>query len=86
MDDLNNFDKVLESINFQFHKSYNKIYLTDYQKEILDSYGFNVLKYRDVKELIFDLNAYLNSGEENQELESILFEIAEFDYYNNTIK
>lgn len=86
MEKLEDMDKLLENIDFQFHKKYNNIYLTEYQKAILDSYGFDVLKYRDIKQLIFDLDAYLSGGCENQELESILFEIAEFDYYNNTTK
>lgn len=80
-------DEELKNINFDFHKKYNKIYLTDYQYNILKQYGFNVYKFRDLKELILAVDNYLNEIElPDSDLEGVLDELAEFDYYNNTNK
>ena len=77
---------IADNIKFEFHKSYNGIYLTDNQVSLLRSYGFDISKYSNTKSLIFDLDSYLNESEEIPELEEILYEIAEFDYYHNTTK
>lgn len=80
-------DEELKNITFDFHKKYNKIYLTDYQYNILKQYGFNVYKFRDLKELILAVDNYLNETElPDSDLEGVLDELAEFDYYNNTNK
>ena len=78
MDDLNN-------ISFEMHKNYNGIYLTDSQVDILKNYGFDINKYNSIKDLMFDLEESL-TYDDNDELEIILEEISEFNYYNNTNK
>lgn len=66
----------------------NNIYLSNQQIDILKSYGFIYENYSNVKSLIFALEEYLNNNfeEDNQELENIASQLAEFDYYYNTNK
>ena len=47
--------------------------------------GWYYNKYTDMKSLIFDINNYLEEVEDEQ-LENILYELSEFDYYHNTNK
>ena len=63
----------------------NGIYLSDNQISILNQYGFNYEKYSNIKSLIFDIDEYLNENYE-EELESILDSLSEFNYYHNTNK
>ena len=72
-------------ISRDMHKNYNGIYLTDFQVSTLQKYGFSINKYRDIKMLMYDLENELTFSE-NPELESILDELSEFDYYHNTNK
>ena len=59
--------------------------LTDEEVSVLKLYGFDINKYSDIKELIFDLEEYLND-EMQDDLEQVLLSLAEFNYYNNTTK
>lgn len=66
----------------------NNYYLSKQQIDILKRYGFIYEQYPNVKSLIFALEEYLNNNleEDNQELENIASQLAEFDYYYNTHK
>lgn len=66
----------------------SNIYLSNQQIDILKGYGFIYENYSNVKSLIFALEEYLNNNleEDNQELENIASQLAEFDYYYNTNK
>ena len=75
----------LNNVSRDMHKNYNGIYLTDSEVNILKSNGFDVNKYSNVKELMFDLEEALEENE-NDELDMILSSIAEFNYYHNTNK
>lgn len=86
MNEEEKIKEIASNIKFDFHHNYNGMFLTDNQVSILRLYGFDINKYSDTKQLIFELNSYLNESEEIPELEEILYEIAEFDYYNNTTK
>lgn len=79
-------DDLVESIEQDLHLYYNGIYLTERQVEILKQNGFNYEKYQNIKELIFDLDEYLNENPDNIELENILEDLTEFDYYHNMNK
>lgn len=81
-----NVDDLIKNIYFDMHTSYNGIYLTDSQINILMNNGFDYKQYHNIKDLIFDLDEYLNSNPENIELENILDELSEFDYYHNVNK
>ena len=78
-------EKLLSEMNVEMHNVYNGLYLTDKQASILKQYGFDYNKYNSLKSLILDLDNYLNENE-CEELEEILYEISEFDYYHNTNK
>lgn len=75
----------LNKVSRDMHKNYNGIYLTDNQVNILKNNGFNINKYNSIKELMFDLEDALTE-DDNEELDIILNEIAEFNYYHNTNK
>lgn len=80
-----NIDEFLKNIKPNLHKSYNGIFLTDEEVSVLKLYGFDINKYSDIKELMFDLEEYLND-EMQDDLEQVLLSLAEFNYYNNTTK
>ena len=80
-----NIDELLKNIMPNLHKSYNGIFLTDEEVSVLKLYGFDINKYSDIKELMFDLEEYLND-EMQDDLEQVLLSLAEFNYYNNTTK
>lgn len=61
------------------------MYLSERQVEILKKYNFNYNDYHNIEELIFDVNNYLNENNID-ELEIILEEISEYNYYANTNK
>ncbi len=81
-----NIDDLVKDINLDMHTSYNGIYLTNRQIDVLKNNGFDYKKYNNIKELMFDLDEYLNSDPDNIELENILSELSEFDYYHNVNK
>ena len=81
-----NVDDLVKDIRVDMHNNYNGIYLTNKQIEVLKQNGFNYEKYRNIKELIFDLDEYLNEEPDNIELENILEDLTEFDYYHNVNK
>ncbi len=70
-------------------KRKNGMFLSDYQIETLSRYGFSYQKYGTIKELLFDLETYLNSSDfinEDGSLEQIAKELSEREYYSNTNK
>ena len=81
-----NIEELIEDISNDMHIYYNGIYLTERQIDILNSNGFDYKKYKNIKELIFDLDEYLNEDSDNVELEEVLESLTEFDYYHNVNK
>lgn len=77
---------LCKGMKFEMHKNYHGILLTDSQVNILKNYGFNIEKYSDIKELMFDLGEYLEDDPDNDELDYIYEQLAEFNYYNYTTK
>ena len=75
----------LNNVSRDMHKNYNGIYLTDSEVSILKSNGFDINKYSNIKELMFDLEEEIEESD-NDELDMILSSIAEFNYYHNTNK
>lgn len=80
-----NVDELMANFEVEMHQNYNGLYLTASQAERLAQYGFDYNKYTNLKSLILDLDNYLAENE-CEELEEILYEISEFDYYHNTNK
>lgn len=66
----------------------NDIYLSDMQIEILKQYGFLYQNYSSIKSLIFDIEEYINENydQDLDDLESVVSNLSEFDYYHNTNK
>lgn len=81
-----NVDHLVSNIEVDTHILHNGIYLSKRQIGVLESNGFDYKKYNNIKELMFDLDEYLNAEPDNIELESILEELSEFDYYHNVNK
>lgn len=82
---MDDYIKSVVDIDYQklLHKNIgNDIYLTEEQIEILEDNQVPYLQCRDVHELIYLLEQYNDSSE----IEAILQEIAEFNYYHNTKK
>lgn len=78
-------DTSLNVVRRDMHQNYNGILLTKIEFKILKNYGFDIERYRTIKDLIFDLEETVNYTQ-NEELESILNSLSEFDYYHNTNK
>lgn len=82
---MKEFNVDLDTVSRDMHKNYNGIYLTDAQVNTLKNNGIDINKYNSIKDLMFDLEDII-SEDENEELDIILDEIAEFNYYHNTNK
>ncbi len=73
--------------NIDYHRLLHKnvgggIYLNEEQIEILDEHQIPYKTCKDIHELLYLLEQF----EEDEEIEYILQEIAEFNYYHNTKK
>ena len=81
-------DLIKEDLHKNLHKVYGKdIYLSDNDILILKRYDFNIEKYSDIKSLMFDIEEYIdNSDIELDDLEDLLTNLQEFNYYHNTNK
>ena len=65
----------------------NGMFLSEYQIGILKHFGFSYQKYGSIKELLFDIEEYLNSNsglKEIDALEGVSREISEREYYSHT--
>lgn len=65
---------------------YNGMYLSYNQISVLNSNGLDYKKYKNIKELMFDIDEYLYNEPDNIELENVLEELSEYDYYHNINK
>lgn len=77
-------DNKLNKIN-----NINNIYLSNRQIQVLDKYNIKYQNVIDIKELIFQVEDYINdnylSGDLD-DLENLSQELSEFNYYYNTNK
>lgn len=65
----------------------NGLFLSDYQISVLASHGFSYQKYTSIKELLFDIDTYLNSDSFLDDIDSLDLlsrELSEREYYSNT--
>jgi len=84
---LDNMINDIVSNDSKFLKKYNNIYITDEQVDILNKYGFDVMKYGQVSRLIYDIEMYLNYNHgDYSDLEYVEEMLSEYNYYNNTNK
>lgn len=69
------------------HKEVKKgIFLSDYQIDILKRYNIDVNSIGSINELIFQIDELLNEDPDADELDIILNELMEYNYYCNTNK
>jgi len=78
-------DDLIKDLDFEKYKyQNNKLGLTAYQVSVLERYNIDC-NALSLKELIYLIHDILNENEDN-ELELILENISEKDYYENTRK
>lgn len=78
-------EDILKDVSFL--KKYNNIYITANQINILKKYNIDINNYNNVKELIFDIELYLNNSLcPLDDLESVSQFLSEYNYYNNINK
>lgn len=75
----------LEDYSKYFHKKIGNLYLSQAEMDILKINGIDYEKYNNIKLLIYEIEEVLESNY-SEELEWVLNELSEFDYYNNTNK
>ena len=81
--DENNF----VSNDKNFLKKHNNIYISDEHVSILKKYNINIDNYKNINELIYDIEECLNDSYEYlEDLEWVSQTLAEYNYYNNTNK
>ena len=68
-----------------FHKQYGSLVLTPFQADILKKYNIDYNDFNNINELIYYLEDYLNNID-NEELDMLSSELAEYNYYHNTNK
>lgn len=79
-------DSLIKENSTDNYIMYNGMYLSSNQISILNNNGFDYKKYKNIKELMFDIDEYLYNEPDNIELEKVLEELSEYDYYHNTNK
>ena len=77
--------KVADVENVILKRRNNNILLSDYQEDVLCSIGINYNNYANERELLFAILEYLNEVEDD-EIELISSQLAEFIYYHDTNK
>lgn len=85
-----NIDKLVDEIdiknNFRVNRG-NDIYLSNNQIRILERNKIDYKKYSSLASLIFDIEEYLNTALEiDEELDDLLVDLSELNYYKNTNK
>ena len=75
----------LEDYSKYFHKIVGNLYLSQAEIDILKINEIDYEKYNNIKLLIYEIEEVLESNY-SEELEWVLNELSEFDYYNNTNK
>lgn len=82
-------DELINKLNINdsfVKKTSNGLLLSNDQINVLTKYGFDYKKYSNLKELLFDIENYLNEETDCEDLEEVSCKIAEFNYYHDTNK
>lgn len=85
-----NIETIVDEIdiknNFRINRG-NDIYLSNNQISILERNKIDYKKYSSLSSLIFDIEEYLNTTLEiDDELDELLTDLSELNYYKNTNK
>ena len=87
MNEFNLKDEEIMGCESSFVKKHNNIYISDDQINILKNYNIYVENYKNVNELIYDIEECLNNSYGDMEdLEWVSQSLSEYNYYNNTNK
>ena len=87
INDFNLCDEEIIASDSRFIKKHNNIYISDEQLRILKKYNFDVDKYKNVSNLIYDIEQYLNSSDTYlEDLDWVEENLSEYNYYCNTNK
>lgn len=82
----NLFDQIDIKNNFRINRG-NDIYLSNNQISVLERNKIDYKKYSSLSSLIFDIEECLNSETlADEELDSLLADLSELNYYKNTKK
>ncbi|MCI8778339.1 MAG: hypothetical protein HFI86_06000 [Bacilli bacterium] len=82
----NLFDQIDIKNNFRINRG-NDIYLSNNQISVLERNKIDYKKYSSLSSLIFDIEECLNSETlVDEELDSLLADLSELNYYKNTKK
>lgn len=87
---MKNYDlnDLLNDIDFESNrlvKINNKLYLTNYQIEILDKYNIDYKNLGNLSSIIFTAEEILEE-DDYEDLDEIIKELSERNYYENTNK
>ena len=83
-----NLNELLNNIDFESNrlvKINNKLYLTNYQIEILNKYNIDYKSLGNLSSIIYVAEEILEE-DEYEDLDEIIRELAERNYYENTNK
>ena len=69
------------------HKEVKKgLFLSEYQIEVLNKYDIDINKISNVNDIIMLASEILDLDDDVEDLEQVIKEISEFNYYSNTNK
>lgn len=83
-----NINELLNEIDFnkyKYRKINDKLMLTNYQINVLERYNIKIEEAPSLSYIIFEAENVLEE-EPNEDLEQVLNELAERNYYENTHK
>lgn len=85
-----NIDNLINDLNLQnnlHNYIVNDIYLSNNQINILKRNHIDYKKYTNLSALMYDIEEYLNDNIDcDEELDNLLVELSEFNYYRTTKK
>lgn len=84
-EDINNLLKEIDVSKSFLKNRGNGILLSDEDVNILKNYNINYELFKNVSDLIFEIESYLNDFE-SEELELLSSRLSEYQYYHNTFK
>lgn len=87
MNDINEVIKQIDISKYFLHDIGNGIMLTSEEEDILKRYQIDYQNCKDIKELIFKIEEYLNdSYTELEDLDLLSSRLSEYHYYHDTNK
>ena len=85
MGDILNFDEYVANED-NFLNKINNIYISKNEIKILEKYGININNCKNIDELLYYIESYLNNIGAVEDLEWVSEKVSEYNYYVNTNK